>query len=853
MKTGGMCCTSDCKIGTKRKAQSMVSDNLTKPGTLIKASFTCLILYACAIQLYASNSIKQPNTILLMVDDCGWGDMQYRKDAYATPNMDALAHEGMIFTQSYAASPACSPCRATVISGQHAARLQLSRHIPRENPDGRTDDEFHLLAGDPSRTPSRNWLPLEVTTYAEALKGLGYQTGFVGKWHLGHESFHPIHQGFDKQYGVSNYGHPASYSAPFFGKQSEVYKEVPEGKYLTDQLTDDALDYLKTCSRDQPFHLTVFYYAAHTPFQGRKDLVEQLNGVITKKSNLHHAAQMMAVDESIARIRRYLKENGLEDDTALIFLGDQGSHFDNSPLRGGKRGGTAVYEGGARIPMCICWPGHITPNQTAHLVSTVDIFPTLVDLAGGKWQQRDKLDGESLLGLAKDKEGFERDEVFLYRTYEDQYAAVREGDWKLVAYRSGKAELYNLKEDLSESKDLYTECPEKAETLRNKLAKWEKDQGVYLEPKSPPMGWNSWNFFGKREINEQIVIEVIDAFVDQGLKEAGYEYVVIDGGWRDNKLGSNHQLLPHPEKFPNGIKPLADYAHARGLKLGLHTVPGHRDCGGDRVGAFGYEAVHVQQFIDWGVDYIKLDKCLFNGGWDEEVLKETYFKWYRLLKQSPHDILFSICAYEYRDWYPEIADIARTTYDISCKKFRGANFDDSKQGFMPIADLNNTHADHARNGYWNDPDILVVGNGGLTEAEQKIHFAIWCLASAPLMLGNDPRNMSDFEKDILMNPRCIAINQDATEQGRKLLKEGDKEVWAKKLEDGSHAVLLLNRNKTEKQTVEFDSRKLGLTGKARVIEIFSGSEMTSIEGVMSRELGPHEGWFVKVSGLMLDR
>ena len=122
----------------------------------------------------------------------------------------------------------------------------------------------------------------------------------------------------------------------------------------------------------------------------------------------------------------------------------------------------------------------------------------------------------------------------------------------------------------------------------------EKDQGEYFESKSPPMGWNSWNYFGKKAINEQIVREVIDAFVEEGLKDAGYEYIVIDGGWRDTKLGANHELLPHPEKFPNGIKVLADYAHSKGLKLGLHTVPGHRDCGGDQVGAFGHEEVHIQ-------------------------------------------------------------------------------------------------------------------------------------------------------------------------------------------------------------------------------------------------------------------
>lgn len=804
---------------------------------------TCLIASISILQ--SCSKPKHPNTIVIMVDDLGQGDIDHRKDNYLLPNIDMLRKEGMVFKNTYSDSPSCSPTRATLISGQHAARLKLVRHIPVENPDGRTDNEFHITKTDPVKFPSRNWLPLDVVTYAEALKDLGYQTGFVGKWHLGHEPYYPIHQGFDKQYGVSNFGHTPDYYPPYFGGKDDSFNEIKEGKYLTDQITDYAIKYLEECSPDQPFHLTVFYYSAHAPYIGRSDLVDKLSGQIKGKNNLQHAAMMLAVDESVGRIRSYLRENNLEKNTAIVFLGDQGSHFDNSPLRGGKAGGVALYEGGARIPMSITWPGVIPAGENTELVATtIDLFPTLLNMGGGKSKNYPYLDGESLLSVARDNSIIERKDVFMYRSYEDQYAAIRSGDWKMIAYRSGKKELYNLEDDLSETNNIYREKPLKTEELSAKLNKWEKKVGVYRKPEPPPMGWNSWNYFGKQDINEEIVKDIIDAFVDNGLKEAGYKYIVIDGGWRDTLLGPNKELLPHPVKFPNGIKPLADYAHSKGLKLGLHTVPGDRDCGSDKVGAFGHEEVHFKQLTDWGIDFIKLDKCLLDGGWNEYLLKETYFKWHDLIKKSGREIIFSISAYEYRDWYPEIADIARTTYDISCKKYRGANFDSTKQGIMPIAEMNNQWADKARNGYWNDPDILVIGDQGLTEVEQEVHFALWCIMSAPLMLGNDPRNMLPLEKELALNLESIAVNQDPTEQGRLIDRDDDKELWGKTLEDGSMALLIINRNDKNNITIETGAINTGFSDKAIVRDIFARKNIGMLGDNINKILKPHEGWFI---------
>ena len=153
------------------------------------------------------------------------------------------------------------------------------------------------------------------------------------------------------------------------------------------------------------------------------------------------------------------------------------------------------------------------------------------------------------------------------------------------------------------------------------------------------MGWNSWNWFGKNNINEKVVREVIDAIVNEGLQDAGYNYVVVDGGWRDTKLGANGELLANPVKFPHGMKVLADYAHSKGLKFGLHTLPGTDDCTGDRVGGYGHEEVQLHEFIDWGIDFIKLDLCRFESGWNEKLIKDVYTKWSNLIKQSGASIL----------------------------------------------------------------------------------------------------------------------------------------------------------------------------------------------------------------------
>jgi alpha-galactosidase len=369
---------------------------------------------------------------------------------------------------------------------------------------------------------------------------------------------------------------------------------------------------------------------------------------------------------------------------------------------------------------------------------------------------------------------------------------------------------------------------------------------------TPPMGWNSWNWFGKKEINETIVKEVIDAMVESGLKDAGYNYLVIDGGWRDNVLAPNGELLSHPVKFPNGIKPLAQYAHSKGLKIGVHTVPGTHDCIYDPVGGYGKEEVHIAQFVDWGIDFIKLDLCRFNGGWDEKVIKETYFKWRKLMdEKSSEPILLSISAYEWRDWYTEIGQMARTTNDIAAKVAGMSGTDAVFDGTIPkesnkwgtitmmkVADENNKWADKAGNGYWNDPDMMVIGDHGLTEIEQQTHFALWCVMSSPLFLGNDPRNMSPFEIELLTNKDAIAVNQDPTEQGKRIKQDGDAEVWVKNLKNGDLAILLLNRGE-QTMNVSVNLSELGIIGEVTIKDIYERGVQRCTEKIIEKQLESH--------------
>ena len=313
------------------------------------------------------------------------------------------------------------------------------------------------------------------------------------------------------------------------------------------------------------------------------------------------------------------------------------------------------------------------------------------------------------------------------------------------------------------------------------------------------------------------------------------------------------------------MKALADYAHSKGLKFGLHTVPGTHDCGGDPVGGFNKEEIHVKQFVDWGLDFVKVDLCRqtedpcvacekTKNGWSEETIKNTYIKWSQLLKNSERDILFSISAYRFRDWYPEYCNMARSTQDIKSRISKGAVFNSEAREnkglltVMAIADFNNLSANAAGDGFWNDPDMLATGEQGLNFEEQKSHFALWCIMSAPLIIGNDPRKMTAEEKSIVLNKQAIEINQDPTEQGKRVKKEGDIEIWQKQMNNGQNALLILNSNSQDIKDYNLKLSEFGKTFKKKknITDVFSGDNLNSENGIISLKIKPHECVFLKI-------
>lgn len=396
----------------------------------------------------------------------------------------------------------------------------------------------------------------------------------------------------------------------------------------------------------------------------------------------------------------------------------------------------------------------------------------------------------------------------------------------------------------------------------------EAKDKINILASTPPMGWNTWNWFGKDNIDENLIKEVIDAMVSEGLKDAGYTYVVVDGGWRADELGPNGELKVNKEKFPHGMKALADYAHSKGLKFGLHTVPGSHDCGCDKVGGWGNEEIQVNQFVAWGLDFIKLDRCRFSldehpdyprkdprwfAGWgkDGENIEKAYAKWHKLLQEADRDILLSASVYKYYDWYPKLANMGRTTGDIRSKQSGGAIFEDenNKHTVMAIANKNNQVYTHAQPGYWNDPDMLVVGEQGLTKAEQEIHFALWSIMSAPLILGNDPRNMKDYEKNIITNKTAIMVDQDPTEQGRRVKKDGTCEVWLKRLKGNELAVLLFNTDTEQTKTARVNWKELNISGKSQLYDIFNKRNLGVSNDLFETKLAPRSGRFLLIRSL----
>jgi len=350
----------------------------------------------------------------------------------------------------------------------------------------------------------------------------------------------------------------------------------------------------------------------------------------------------------------------------------------------------------------------------------------------------------------------------------------------------------------------------------------------------PPMGWNSWNKFACN-VNEKVVRDMADVIVANGMKGAGYEYVVIDDCWHGTRDASGF-ITEDRTRFPLGLKALGDYIHSKGLKFGIYSDAGTKTCGG-RPGSQGHEYQDAQQYARWGVDYLKYDWCS-TGVRNPE---EAYALMSDALKASGRPILFSMCEWGNSKpwlWASKIGNMWRTTGDITDKWQGKYNY---SWGIASIVDMNEPLWPYAGPGHWNDPDMLEVGNGGLTDVEYRAHFSLWAMMAAPLIAGNDLATMTDATRTILLNRDVIAVDQDPLgKQGHRITDKGDLEVWSKPMADGGRTVLLWNRGTTP-APIAVEWPALGLPDKLRLKaqDLWTKKNLGQVSARYEADVAPH--------------
>jgi alpha-galactosidase len=359
---------------------------------------------------------------------------------------------------------------------------------------------------------------------------------------------------------------------------------------------------------------------------------------------------------------------------------------------------------------------------------------------------------------------------------------------------------------------------------------------------TPPMGWNTWNTFGT-SINEKLIKEMAEALISGGMQQAGYKYIVLDDGWEAKTRDPNGNLVPDPEKFPSGLKALGDYLHKKGFKFGIHNCAGTKTCAG-YPGGRGHEYQDARSYASWGVDYLKYDWCEHGTANAEE----TYKTMRDALYAAGRPIVFSICEWGSNKpwlWAKDVGHLWRTTGDITdcydCQEVYS-------MGWKIILESQVGLEKYAGPDHWNDPDMLEVGNPGLSLAESRAHFSLWCILAAPLMAGNDIRNMSDEVRDILTNKEVIAIDQDPLgKQGYRFMEQPGKEIWVKELSNGSWAVCFFNSSDNPMPVRLNWSHFWFLKGTYKVRDLWKKKDLGTTNKNFDFEVGSHDVALFKLS------
>ncbi len=374
---------------------------------------------------------------------------------------------------------------------------------------------------------------------------------------------------------------------------------------------------------------------------------------------------------------------------------------------------------------------------------------------------------------------------------------------------------------------------------------------------TPPMGWISWNLF-EGNISEQLVREIADVMVEEGLRDQGYEYIILDDLWQGGR-DADGRIYPDPDKFPSGMKALGDYIHARGLKFGIYTDAAEWTCAG-AVGSYGYERQDAETFAEWGVDYIKCDYC--NAPPDLWTAVERYGDFIGAVREVKPETVFAVCEWGQRSpwlWGREIgANLWRTTWDLR-DTWEHGKYSAGHNGVMEALDRQVGLEKFAGPGHWNDPDILMVGlngkgnsasaNGasGCSVTEYEAHMGLWALLSAPLLICCDIRDMDTDTRRILMNGEVLAVNQDPLgKQASRIRKKGVAEIWAKQLHDGGHAVGLLNRDDEQAREITLDLEELGIQ-TASVRDLWAQQDLGEFTGKFTVVVDPHQCRMLKLT------
>jgi arylsulfatase A len=458
---------------------------------MLSAIGRLLLAVLCTVSVSAAVSAERPpNVILILIDDMGFTDLScYGSKFYESPNIDRLAASGMRLTHAYSACTVCSPTRAAVMTGKYPARLHITDWIA-----------GHQRPYAKLKIPAwQQFLPHEEVTIAETLRAGGYATCHIGKWHLGVEHYGPKTQGFDVNIAGTHAGSPPTYFFPYQNNNASLpgLEKGQAGEYLTDRLAEEAIAFV-TASREKPFFLYLPFYAVHTPLMAKPEKIEKYRAKSRPENPQHHAtyaAMVESLDEGIGRLMDKLDELKLRENTIVVFTSDNGGLklnqvTSNDPARDGKG---SAYEGGVRVPFIVSYPPKIRAGATSDFAAmSIDLFPTLVELCGVEIKQsKPAWDGVSIAPMLTGKGRVARDTLYWHYPHyhpggATPYGAVRSGDWRLVEfYEDSRIELYNLRDDVGETKDLAASQTAKRDELLATLRKWRGEVGAQMPAANP--------------------------------------------------------------------------------------------------------------------------------------------------------------------------------------------------------------------------------------------------------------------------------------------------------------------------------------------------------------------------------